>query len=159
MGKVRKRSNGTTMSEILKQQIKIIHAIMPTEIKADKMAKAELVSQFTEDETKRSTKDLSWSQANFLIISLGGSPIIPNRSYLLFDAKKRSHMYILSLAQQYGWTKYHNGRWIADMDAVGTWLQTKRCPVNKPLVYMSNNELSNIIIALENMVRWKNQKA
>lgn len=146
------------MSDILNQQIKIIHAIMPVEIKADKQAKAALVCQFTEDKTKTSTKDLSWSQANFLIMSLGGSPVIPNRRFLLFDGSKRQHSYILSLAHQYGWTRYHNGEWLADMNALGTWLQTKKAPVRKPLVDMEVKELSKTIVALEKMVFWKNKK-
>ena len=147
------------MSEILPQQIKVIHSIIPVEIKADKKAKAQLVSQFTEDPIKTSTKDLSWSQANFLIMSLGGVPVIPNRRFLLFDINKRAHRYVLSLAIQYGWTKYQNRNWIADMDAVATWLQTKKAPVGKPLVEMNTEEISKTIIALEKMVCWKNNKA
>lgn len=67
-------------------------------------------------------------------------------------------MYILSLSQQYGWTKYHNGRWLADLNGLATWLQTSKAPVSKPLVDMEVKELSKTIVALEKMVFWKNKK-
>ncbi len=139
---------------ITQQQIKIVHSLLPTRIKNDREAKAELIAQFTEDFKKTSTKDLTWLQANQLIMSLGGTPISANRAFMKFDAKNSKHRAILSLCHQYGWEVYQKGRYIADMHRLAEWLQHKS-PVQKPLTEMTSKELSKVITAMENMVETK----
>ncbi len=143
---------------ITDQQIRIVHTLLPPQIKVDKEAKAELIAQFTEDNNKTSTKDLTWLQANQLIMSLGGTPITANRAYMCFDAKNSKHRAILSLCHQYGWEVYQKGRYIADMHRLAEWLQHKS-PVQKPLVEMTSKELSKVIVAMENMVATKKVKS
>ncbi len=143
---------------ITKQQTKIVHSLLPTRIKNDREAKAELIAQFTEDFKKTSTKDLTWLQANELIMSLGGTPIPMNRAYMRFDAKNSKHKAILSLCHQYGWEVYQKGRYIADMHRLAEWLNDKS-PVQKPLTEMTPQELSKVIKAMENMVATKKVKS
>lgn len=136
---------------ITQQQIKIVHSLLPTRIKKDREAKAELIAMFTEDIKKTSTKDLTWLQANELIMRLGGTPIPANRAYMRFDAKNKQHRTILSLCHQNGWEVYSKGRYIADMHRLAEWLQHKS-PVQKPLTAMASRELSKVIFAMENMI-------
>ncbi len=139
---------------ITDQQIRIVHSLLPHRIKVDKEAKTELISQFTEDCKKTSTKDLTWLQANQLIMSLGGTPITANRAYMRFDVQNSKHRAILSLCHQYGWSVFQKGRYIADMHRLAEWLQHKS-PVQKPLTEMTSKELSKVITAMENMVATK----
>lgn len=70
----------------------------------------------------------------------------------MFDSKKLSHRQILSLVRQLQWT-VPNERWgeVADMSGrFANWLKTKS-PVKKPLMDMSDAEVSKIIVALENV--------
>lgn len=138
-------------------QIKRIHGLLPAYAKKDPEAKAEIIVEFTEDVTKTSVKDLTFSQANFLIMQLGGSPVQINRKYLQFDKDNPKHMQILSLCHQYGWTLKRGERFIADLSKLGTWLQSKRAPVPKPIVAMTAAELNKTITALTNMVggKWR----
>lgn len=136
---------------ITQQQIKIVHSLLPARIKNDREAKAELISQFTNDYGRTSTKQLTFFQANELIMSLGGTPIAPNRAFMRFDAKKKQHLTVLSLCHQLGWEVYQKGRYIADMHRLAEWLQHKS-PVQKPLTAMEKEELSKVIFAMEQMI-------
>ena len=150
--------------KIANQQIQIIHSLLPIEIKSDPEAKAALISQFTGSIHKISTKDLTFYQANELIKSLNGKPLYNTTaapahysSFFHFDVKNKQHRTILSLAHQYGWETTQNGKHIADMTRVASWLMTK-APVKKSLGKQSPQELSKTITALENMVAWKLKK-
>lgn len=138
-------------------QIKRIHGLLPAHAKKDPEAKEEIIVEFTEDVNKTSVKDLTFSQANFLIMQLGGTPVQINRRYLQFDKSSPKHMNILSLCHQYGWTVKKGERFIADMSKLGAWLQTKKAPVKKPIIDMKPEELNKTITALTNMAggNWK----
>lgn len=70
-----------------------------------------------------------------------------------FDLDNQKHKYILSLCQQYGWTRPHPKYGsVADLGRLGNWLRSKRSPVRKPLTKMSPTEVSTIINAMESMV-------
>lgn len=120
--------------------------------RGDKDFKAQLVVNMTQDPQKHSTNDLTFAQANAIIRQLGGSPV-PNK-WASFDHNKASHRNIMSLLMQLGWQFYATdaGRYYADMNKFGGWLQTKS-PVNKPLIDMQNHEVSKVIFALENMLK------
>lgn len=60
------------MATITTKQIRQIHTLLPAHIKGNPEAKEDLIYQFTQDENKLSTKDLTYQQANDLIISLNG---------------------------------------------------------------------------------------
>ena len=127
--------------------------MLPAVIKNDAAQKANLVQQYTKDWCKTSTKDLTFVQANELIIRFGGSPLTYDH-WGIFDYKKGSHRMILSLLNQMGWQTFstkHRGM-IADMQRFSEWLKSNKSPVKKPLHKMSPREVSKIITALENMV-------
>lgn len=128
------------------QQKKII-AILT---KGDKDFKAQLVVNMTSNPMKSSTNDLSFHQANQIIMQLGGTPV--RNKWTLFDKNKTSHLNVLSLCMQMGWQFYSNEhqRYYANMAMLGNWLQTKS-PVKKPLVDMESFEVSKIIYALQQM--------
>ncbi|CDF80602.1 hypothetical protein, putative phage protein [Formosa agariphila KMM 3901] len=119
--------------------------------KGDKDFKAELVEHQTKDASKRSTNDLSFYQANQIISQLGGTAV-QNR-WCLFNVNSRAHLNILSLCMQLGWQWYNDtqGRYYANMNTFGGWLQTK-APVKKPLLDMQPQEVSKTIAALESMI-------
>ena len=151
--------------KIANQQIQIIHTLLPLAIKSDPEAKATLISQFTGNIHKISTKDLTFYQANELIKSLNGKPLYntsapkgKETSFFHFDIKNKQHRTILSLAHQYGWEKPQAGKHIADMTRVAEWLMSKRAPVQKSLGTQTPKELSKTITALENMVAKKFNK-
>ncbi len=74
-----------------------------------------------------------------------------------FDFANKQHQYILSLCQQYGWQTHHKntGRDIADLKKLNAWMHTNKCPVQKPLLKMTKQEVSKVIVALEQMVTKK----
>jgi hypothetical protein len=152
------------MMQIETLQIKAIHALLPAAIKSDPEAKAELIAQFTGNQAKVSTKDLSFHQANELIKSLKGKPVFigtaikgNGTSFFHFDFGNKQHRTILSLAHQYGWEKTGEFKHMIDMTRLGEWLMTK-APVKKALGKQTPMELSKTITALENMVAWKLKK-
>lgn len=117
----------------------------------DKEFKRELVIDQTKDPMKCSTSDLTFVQANDIILKLGGTPVV--NQWTRFNKNKRSHLNILSLLMQLGWQFYNeqHGRYYADMSKLAHWLQTK-APVKKPLNEMYHNEISKTIVALESML-------
>lgn len=141
------------MSTISPDQIKAIHAMLPGELKLDKEAKEEFVYSFTKDSAKLSTKDLTFHQANEMIIALGGRPHRYDH-WAVFDRENTQHRNILSLLIQLGWSHYEAnlGRHVADMVRFSEWLKSKRSPVSKKLKDMSVAEVSKIISALESMI-------
>lgn len=146
--------------KILPQQIKVIHSILPEEIKSDPSEKKSLIAQFTGNVNLTSTKDLNFQQANELIKSFNGKPVfqankVKNKSFFKFDISNTKHRAILSLCHQYGWEK--EGTHLIDMTRLGEWLMTK-APVKKALGNQSSVELSKTITALENMVSKKYKK-
>lgn len=121
-------------------------------VKGDKELKQSLVFQFTNDETKTSTNDLTHAQANALLQQLGLKPVVYD-NWAFFNPLKQSHKQILSLAIQYGWSvpsKQHGE--VADLGKLSEWLKSKKAPVNKRLKDMTAFEVSKTISALENMV-------
>ncbi|HZW63610.1 MAG TPA: hypothetical protein VFF15_08220 [Flavobacteriaceae bacterium] len=128
-------------------------------VKGDKELKQVLVQQVTGDEAKTSTNDLTHAQANQIISKLGGKPFYYD-NWALFDKNNKQHLNILSLAMQYGWSIPHPTRGeIADLGRLSEWLKhDKKCPVHNKLINMMPNELSKIIHALEQMIKWKYKK-
>jgi len=141
------------MEKITKEQIKRIYAMLPARIKGDKEEKEALIVQFTEDEEKRSTKDLTWLQAEELIISLGGT----NKKYLpyaKFDHKNSQHRKMLSLAITLGWAEYNEkyNKMVADLERLGGWIATMSI-YKKPLLKHTKKELTQLIAQFEKVVK------
>lgn len=141
-------------------QIQRIHGLLPATIKQDKDAKASLVYQFTEDENRCSVGQMTFVEANRLIISLGGTHFKQANSgaeWYKFDWQSAQHRKILSLCREYGWETQYKGKTVADMKALATWLKSEKSPIKKPIINMEVIELRKIIKALENMVfhKWQ----
>ena len=123
----------------------------------DKAAKEEAVSGISEGRTT-STTGLSYTEANTLIVNLGGKPILYD-NWAYFDKKKKNHRQIISLCIQLGWSvkddKYGE---IADLGRLSQWLKSDKSPVRKKLKQMNNTEVSKIIGALQNMIVKKYEK-
>lgn len=145
-----------------KAQIKRIHALLPQHIKSDKQLKADFVQQFTNDANRRSTTQLTFVEANKIIIALGGTHIPKANAggeWYKFDWQNAQHRKVLSLCREYGWETQYKGKTIADMKALATWLQSERSPIKKPIMNMEVMELRKVIKALDNMVWHKYQKS
>lgn len=150
--------------KVTKDQIKVLHAVLPKEVIADKEQKKTFVYSFTNDPQRTSTTKLTFKEANDALVSLGAKahdrPFVRLTEWQRFDYKKPSHMNILSLLRQLGWTvkSQTSARLFADMVRFGNWLEKGKAPVNKPLSKMHAIEISKTIIALEYMVAGKEKK-
>ncbi|WP_394749506.1 hypothetical protein [Spongiimicrobium salis] len=122
--------------------------------------KEELVQWATEDVGKTSCDDLTFEEANQIIVNRGGNPHQAS-NWGAFDRTDQQHKQILSLCMQYGWQKKHlkTGRNIADIGKLGQWLEGTlgqgQGPVKKPLISMDTQEVSKTISALKAMVKKK----
>lgn len=116
--------------------------------------KEEWVQWATGDESKTSTNDLTFDQANKIITQAGGTPYKGRGdNWAYFDKENGQHKYILSLCRQLGWTTHHErfGK-VVDLTRLSNWLKSNRCPVSKPLKKMDASQCSRIIAALEAMI-------
>jgi len=134
-------------------QIKIIQTIMPT-----RDIKEEWVQWATGDVAKISCKDLTFDQANKILVQnkcAAHKPLF----YAKFDKENPRHKYLLSVVIEYGWFK-RSGKFgrIADLDELNAWMLSSKCPVRKPLMKMTPDELSKVIAALEKMSLKQNSK-
>ncbi|MHC5309115.1 hypothetical protein ACYSNM_03390 [Myroides sp. LJL116] len=127
--------------------------------KFDVNIKEELVQWATSDNNKTSLNDLSFDQANKILVAQGAKSVKANadNSWGYFDNNNSKHKYILSLLRQLGMVTEVKGRDVADINKLGQWLKSDRSPVQKPLKKMNQLELSRVISALEKMVqkKWK----
>ena len=144
---------------IIKPQIQKIHGLLPVHVKSNKKLKESIVIEYTQDFSKYSTQDLTFEQANALIVDLGGKPVY--NEWTAFNNKKKSHRYILSLLQHAGWVRYDKQlkRHVADMNRFGQWLQSENSPVKKPLTLQTKEEVSKTITALEGILNHNLKKA
>lgn len=140
--------------KITKQQIASIHGLLPAGIKYNAEAKGEVVIQFTGCNTKTSTKDLTFQQANELIKRFGGTPHKPTRNkFGFFDKTNQTHKYILSLCRQIGWVTHKQGYGIIpDTDLLGDWLQNTGY-LKKPLKDYTPAELPKLVSQFEKVVK------
>lgn len=139
-------------------QKKLIHTNAP-----NRDIKEEYVQWATEDVSKISCNDLSFDQANAIIVhQLGLKSVTAVKEdtplyWGFFDKDNQQHKFILSLLRQLNWTKLDTkyGR-LADIERFGAWLQSDKSPVNKPLKAMDpKTEVKRIIVALESMISKK----
>ena len=121
--------------------------------------KEEYVQWATGDTSKTSTNDLTFDQANQIIVHLGKQPVKATKEdtplfWGYFEFKNKQHKQIQSLLHQLKWTmpntKY--GR-VPDLARFGAWLQSDKSPVQKPLKQMDAKECSKIINALNGILR------
>lgn len=117
--------------------------------------KNEWVQWATGDTKKTSLNDLSFDQANKILIQQGSSPHLPD-NWAIFDKDNPKHMVIISLMRQAQWVIPHEkyGE-VADMKRLSDFLQTPKSPITKPLQQMEPEELERIIKALKGIVKSK----
>ena len=125
----------------------------------DESIKEEWVQWVTGDVKCKSLKSLNQAQAVKIICQQTGQPlpIGYSENWGAFNFNNPKHLLIMSLVRQRQWTKPHpkHGE-VADMTgAFAEWLQSKRSPVQKPLMDMNASDLEKIIKALGGVVNSK----
>jgi hypothetical protein len=128
--------------------------------------KNEWVQWATGDVKRTSLKSITQAQAQKIIMAQEGSlPLTPskgggtaNENWGKFQVSNTQHKYIMSVLRTAN-IVVKNERWgeVADMEGwFARFLQSKRCPVTKPLLKMTTQEVSKVIVALEGVALWKN---
>lgn len=117
--------------------------------------KEELVQWATNDNDKKSLNDLSFDQANKIIEAQTGKKY-KSDNWGIFDRNNSTHMYIMSLLHQTGWTVTNDkyGK-VPDLDRLSEFLKSGKSPVNKPLRGMKSCELEKTIKALQGIINFK----
>ena len=68
-----------------------------------------------------------------------------------FDSHNMQHLSLLAKCHELGWVQVDNPR-IPDLQRLGKFMLSKRCPVQKPLMEMTTKEVSKVIGALEKVI-------
>lgn len=84
-----------------KEQKQLIHINTP-----NRDTKEEFVQWATDDNAKTSCNDLSFDEANKILLQLNLTPHKP-KNYAVFDKNNKQHRTILSLCIQNGFSKAH----------------------------------------------------
>lgn len=136
------------------KQKQLIHVNAPT-----RDIKEEFVQWATESVEKISCNDLSFDQANKIIIQLGKQPVKAAKEdtplfWGYFDRNQKQHLQIQSLLHQIRWTTPHPkfGK-VPDLSRFGSWLQSDKSPVQKPLKKMTSTECNKVINALNGILK------
>lgn len=117
--------------------------------------KCELVQWVKNDNSKTSLNELSFNEANQILIQQGDVAHKAEK-WAFFDNSNAKHKAILSLLYQCNWIVTYKGKDVPDLDRFSQFLQTKS-PVKKPLKKQSPAELEKVIKALNNITKgiWK----
>ena len=118
----------------------------------NKDTKEEWVQWATADVKKTSTNDLTFDQANMILKQLGQKEHVRNL-WSTFDKNNTQHMSILAIMRTAQWVKKVNGKEVADLEILDHFLKTKS-PVKKPLKKMTTTEVSKVIHALNESIKW-----
>lgn len=73
-----------------------------------------------------------------------------------FDCNNTQHLSLLAKCHELGWVHADNPK-IPDLQRLGRWLISKKCPVQKPLKEMTTKEVSKVIGALEKIIEKRYQ--
>ena len=76
-----------------------------------------------------------------------------------FDSHNAQHLSLLAKCHELGWVQVDNPK-IPDLQRLGKFMLSKRCPVQKPLMEMTTKEVSKVIGALEKIIekRYQHEK-
>ena len=74
-----------------------------------------------------------------------------------FDCNNTQHLSLLAKCHELGWVHADNPK-IPDLQRLGRWLLSKKCPVQKPLKEMTTKEVSKVIGALEKIIEKRYEK-
>lgn len=133
--------------------------LLPPYLKKNYDEKGNVVSQFTEDQDKRSTTDLTKLQADEFIHWLQFGNKLGTEQYAAFDKNKGQHKYILSLCHNIGWVQYspRKRRNFPHLPTLGEWLK-KSGYLHKPLMDYTAKELPKLIWQLEQVAITKKKE-
>lgn len=122
--------------------------------------KEEWVQWATESVDKTSLNDLTFEQANKILIQQGGQPFKSTEdNWGIFDKNNTTHKIMLSVLYQADWTiPSHKHGYIPDTVRLSDFLKSKKSPINKPLKNMTDAEVEKIIVALKGVVKYKYKK-
>ena len=101
-----------------------------------------------------SVKELNRLQADEIIYFFNTGKTINNSSWAIFDQHNTQHKAIFSLCHQLGWVQEDKPHFV-DLHRLGGWLKSDRSPVKIPLKEMNKQQLSKIIVALQNILKSK----
>jgi hypothetical protein len=137
------------------KQKQLIHVNAPT-----RDIKEEFVQWATEDVNKISCNDLSFDQANAILIKLGQKPVSKSSSgYKWIDMQRKDHKKIYSIMMQLQWMeKSEKYGWVASKSAFQDFIASKKAPKVKTtdLLKMDPKDISKVITALEgNLSKYK----
>lgn len=104
-----------------------------------------------------STKDLTLVQLDGLIAWLNSLlkwSKLKDYQFATFERNNKSHMYLLSLCQEYGWAVFNQklNREVADLNKLGAWIR-KCSAAKKPLLQQDTRELQKTVYQFEQMVK------
>lgn len=140
------------MTSIQSKQIRQIQTICSKRF-SDRNERLDFMSEFFNKKIT-STVQLSYAEADDLIFFLNTGKSPDSSFWALFDRNNKQHTTVLSLAHQLRWV-LADKTWLVDLNRLGNWIKSERCPVNKPLKQMNKEELSKVIFAMENISRKK----
>ncbi|MBF6607754.1 MAG: hypothetical protein ITG00_03345 [Flavobacterium sp.] len=102
------------------------------------------------------TKPITYTGSGSAIDNYKSAKPQSNENWGLFKKNNQQHRTILSLLRQAQWTTEHDtfGE-VADLERFSNWLKSEKAPVRKPLLEMTEKEVSKTIVALTGIVNHK----
>ena len=135
---------------ISKRQLKILQNLLGKRFN-DREERIAFLSDFAQRELS-SSKDLSEEEAFEVLDWLKYN--YSKEAY--FDSHNMQHLSLLAKCHELGWVQVDNPR-IPDLQRLGKFMLSKRCPVQKPLMEMTTKEVSKVIGALEKIIEKRYQ--
>ncbi len=136
---------------ITTSQLRTLQAELQKRFGSDREARLTFLGEFFSQPIK-TTKELSSVQAFVVIRYLKGDKVLPSSYFAAFDSKNIKHRTILARCMELGWRNPDNPQY-TDLSRLGSFLISRRSPVRKRLLDMSDKELSKIIYALEQILK------
>ncbi|MEO6176801.1 MAG: hypothetical protein ABIP27_16740 [Flavobacterium circumlabens] len=107
----------------------------------------------------KETKPTVYAGSGSAIDNYNAPKPVNTESWGAFDKNNRQHRTLMALCRNRQWVKpddKHPSGEVADMDgAFSEFLKSERSPVKKPLMEMTPQEVSKIIIAMSGVVKHK----
>lgn len=141
------------MNLIEKPQIKRLQTAMSKRF-TSRDERLAFLSEFFSREIN-TTKELSKIEADEVLYFLNTGKT-KNYEWGHFDNQNRQHRALLSLLRQAQWVvpNERHGE-VPDLERLSNFLKSPKCPVNKPLLKMTKQEVSKVITAFEGIVNHK----
>lgn len=139
------------MNTIDKKQTKRVQSAMCTRF-TSRDERLGFLSDFFNREIESTTK-LSNIEADELLYFLNTGKT-KNYDWGRFDNQNTQHRNLLSLLRQAQWVVPHERHGeVPDLERLSAFLKSPKSPVNKPLLKMTKQEVSKVIVAFEGVVK------